>query len=146
LSNQAISLAHDAEGNGTALEAFATALNFANLALRDATGRDSELTQRITGLRDRLRDNRLQLAVLGQFKRGKSTFINALLGVAVLPVGVVPLTSVPVFISCAESPIARIHFKDGRPSEELATQTTEDIRNFLFGLSPKKQIPRIVSA
>jgi GTP-binding protein EngB required for normal cell division len=40
----------------------------------------------------------LTVAVLGQFKRGKSTLLNALIGRAVLPSGLLPVTSVPVSI------------------------------------------------
>ena len=49
-------------------------------------------------LRQRLVEQRLQIAVLGQFKRGKSTFLNALLGQPILPTGVLPLTAVRTFI------------------------------------------------
>lgn len=45
-------------------------------------------------LAERIREGRFYVAVLGQFKRGKSTLINALLGEALLPVGVAPVTSV----------------------------------------------------
>jgi hypothetical protein len=38
------------------------------------------------------------LAVLGQFKRGKSTLLNALLGEPLLPTSVVPLTAIPTFL------------------------------------------------
>ena len=34
---------------------------------------------------DKLRENRFNLVVLGAFKRGKSTLINALLGESILP-------------------------------------------------------------
>ena len=37
---------------------------------------------------------RLRVAVVGQFKRGKSTLLNAIVGAEVLPAGVLPLTSV----------------------------------------------------
>jgi hypothetical protein len=59
----------------------------------------STLAGRLHVLRDRLSRERLQLAVLGQFKRGKRTFINALLGANLLPTGVIPLTAVATFIS-----------------------------------------------
>jgi ribosome biogenesis GTPase A len=62
--------------------------------LETAIGTDSPLVVRLEELRHRLEHERLQLAVLGQFKRGKSTFINALLGADVLPTGVIPLTAV----------------------------------------------------
>jgi len=54
-------------------------------------------------LKSRLDQGRLHLAVLGQFKRGKSTLLNALLGEDVLPTDVVPLTAVPTFIRPAPS-------------------------------------------
>ncbi|HVW70360.1 MAG TPA: dynamin family protein, partial [Steroidobacteraceae bacterium] len=38
------------------------------------------------------------LVVVGQFKRGKSTVINALLGEPLLPTGVVPLTSIVTIV------------------------------------------------
>lgn len=40
------------------------------------------------------RDSPLDIAVLGQFKCGKSSLLNALLGSDVLPVGVLPVTAV----------------------------------------------------
>ncbi|MGA9753714.1 MAG: dynamin family protein, partial [Desulfobaccales bacterium] len=43
---------------------------------------------------DKLRENRFNLVILGAFKRGKSTLINALLGEPILPTAIVPLTSV----------------------------------------------------
>jgi len=45
-------------------------------------------------LRERLLEGRFFVACLGQYKRGKSTLINALLGEALLPSGVPPVTSV----------------------------------------------------
>lgn len=44
-------------------------------------------------------DDRFTLAVLGQFNRGKSSLMNALLGLDRLPVGLVPLTSVITKVS-----------------------------------------------
>lgn len=42
----------------------------------------------------RLAADRFQLAVVGQFSRGKTTLMNALLGGAYLPMGALPMTSV----------------------------------------------------
>jgi GTP-binding protein EngB required for normal cell division len=41
----------------------------------------------------KLAEDRFTLAVVGQFKRGKSSLMNALIGADVLPTGVLPLTS-----------------------------------------------------
>ena len=43
-------------------------------------------------LRRKLADEAFHLVVVGEFKRGKRSIINALLGEALLPTGVVPLT------------------------------------------------------
>jgi GTP-binding protein EngB required for normal cell division len=42
----------------------------------------------------KLAEDRFNLAVLGQFKRGKSSLMNAIIGRDLLPTGVLPLTSV----------------------------------------------------
>src|SRR5205809_637688 len=41
----------------------------------------------------RMRDHRFTVAVVGEFKTGKSTFVNALLGVDVVPTDVLPATA-----------------------------------------------------
>jgi len=63
---------------------------------------------------ERLRENRFNLVVLGEFKRGKSTFINSLLGKELLPTAVVPLTSAVTVVRYGEEEYADILFQDGR--------------------------------
>jgi GTP-binding protein EngB required for normal cell division len=79
---------------------------------------------------ERLRKGRLTLAVLGQFKRGKSTLINALLGAEVLPTSVLPLTSVVTSVVHGDSPALTVRFQDSReeahPVESLARFVTEE--------------------
>ena len=83
----------------------------------------------LAAARTRLAEDRFNLVVLGEFKRGKSTLINALLGRKVLPTGVVPLTSVVTTISAGDRDRLRVYFKDGtvreRPLDELAGYVTE---------------------
>jgi len=67
------------------------------LEIAEASGLD-RLTSRINDETDKLKQRRFHLVVLGQFKRGKTTFINALLGTELLPVGVIPVTSVITLI------------------------------------------------
>ncbi|AIS52907.1 dynamin family [Thermoanaerobacter kivui] len=52
--------------------------------------------------------------VLGQFKRGKSTFTNYILGADILPTGVVPLTSVITKIQYSPDIWAKVLYDDGR--------------------------------
>ena len=78
---------------------------------------------------DKLRTNRFNLVVLGAFKRGKSTLINALLGEAVLPTAIVPLTSVVTIIGYGEQLDIRVHFQNGQTRQiaqkELVDYITE---------------------
>ena len=83
----------------------------------------------ITRLLDKLRENRFNLVILGAFKRGKSTLINALLGEPVLPTAIVPLTSVVTILGYGESLDIQVHFQNGRSQTitqpELADYITE---------------------
>lgn len=63
---------------------------------------------------EKLSDNRFVLAVLGQFKRGKTTFINALLGENLLPTAVIPLTSIITVLKYGTALDIKIFFNDGR--------------------------------
>jgi GTP-binding protein EngB required for normal cell division len=63
---------------------------------------------------DRLRHNRFSVAVIGEFKRGKSSLINALLGEPrLLPVDIDVATSVPTVVSYGDQAQAMVHFADG---------------------------------
>jgi len=101
-----------------------TALDFG--AVRSAILRDVEIIVRVAEERrgnaaveeiretaTKLIDNHFYLAVLGQFKRGKTTLINSLLGADVLPVAVVPLTSIITILSYGERPEVVVHFLSG---------------------------------
>ena len=101
-------------------------------ALSEAVADHVLLSELVGSLRHRLEHQRLQLAVLGQFKRAKSTFINALLGASLLPIAVVPLTAVPVFISWRSHGLVRARFADHRPTEGITTDDPDVIRQFLF--------------
>jgi Dynamin family len=55
---------------------------------------DEQRAHEIRELLTRLAAGRFKLAVIGQFSRGKTTLMNALLGEAYLPMGALPMTSV----------------------------------------------------
>jgi len=52
-----------------------------------------ELKERVAAASHRLGHEKLNILVVGEFSRGKSTFINALIGLAVLPSKVNPTTA-----------------------------------------------------
>lgn len=60
----------------------------------DSTAEFPDLCARAARLADRLAAGCFHVAVVGDFKRGKSTVVNALMGCTVLPTGVVPCTAV----------------------------------------------------
>jgi predicted GTPase len=122
--------------------ALANELDQAGKAVASAIGAASPLRARLAGLRDRLRQERLQIAVLGQFKRGKSTFVNALLGAAVLPTAVVPLTAIPTLIAWRAEPLVRVQFKDGKPPQEFAATSPDAIRDLLFRFVTEEANPK----
>jgi hypothetical protein len=133
---------HDPQGESAVLATLANTLDYAMRALQASIGSDSGLVRRLGGFKERLHDSRLQLAVLGQFKRGKSTFINALLGAPLLPVAVVPLTAVPVFIAWRQSSCVQVRFKDGRSPEVLSAHEPDTISDFLFRFVAEEANPQ----
>ena len=68
---------------------------------------------------------RFYVACVGEFKRGKSTLINGLLGTDILPTGVPPVTSVPTIIRYGER-AARV-FRSG----QWSTIDPGDIRQYV---------------
>jgi GTPase SAR1 family protein len=68
-------------------------------------------------LREKIRTDVFNLVVVGQFKRGKTSLINALLGAAVLPVAVVPLTSIVTIVTYGETLRISVRFLNGRTAE-----------------------------
>ncbi|MBA8792917.1 GTP-binding protein EngB required for normal cell division [Friedmanniella endophytica] len=55
---------------------------------------------RLQALAARVEQPRLRVLVAGEAKRGKSTLVNRLIGVDLLPTGAIPLTAVPTTVVC----------------------------------------------
>jgi hypothetical protein len=83
-------------------------------------------------LRGRTAEGQFQIAVVGQFKRGKSSLLNALLGLPVLPTGVLPLTAIPTFIRYDDTPSLDITFED-HPEQLWSDMTITALRETLGG-------------
>jgi GTP-binding protein EngB required for normal cell division len=62
---------------------------------------------------ERISEGRFYVACIGQFKRGKSSILNALVGDSVLPTGVVPVTTVPTIVRYGSHAAARVRFETG---------------------------------
>ncbi|RMF69495.1 MAG: hypothetical protein D6743_01765, partial [Calditrichaeota bacterium] len=77
------------------------------------TNLPARLAEECRALREKIEQGQFNLVVMGQFKRGKSTLINALLGEALLPTAVVPLTSVVTVVRYGTQTEAEVAFQDG---------------------------------
>jgi hypothetical protein len=86
------------------------------LGSEHVSGEARELDARLAG-------GRFYVACVGQFKRGKSTLIGALIGEPILPTGFVPVTAVPTVIRYGARS-ARIRSMDGS-WKEIAVEELE---------------------
>ena len=66
-------------------------------------------------LLDRMENGHFEIGVFGRVSCGKSSLLNRLLGTAVLPVGVTPVTAVPTRIRFGDVPRATIEFARSQP-------------------------------
>jgi GTP-binding protein EngB required for normal cell division len=74
----------------------------------------------------------IDVAILGQFKAGKSSFINNLIGRDVLPVGVIPVTTVITRLHYGPREKAVITYFDGKTSEielEAVDEYISELKN-----------------
>lgn len=88
-----------------------------------------EFRSRISMLTSRMEDADLQVALFGRVSCGKSSLLNALLGTAVLPVGVNPITAVPTRLRYGTQLCAHITYASGSseavPLDAFAAMITE---------------------
>jgi GTP-binding protein EngB required for normal cell division len=98
------------------------------------------LLERLRDYASRLANEQFHLAVLGQFKRGKSTLINALIGQPLLPMGVLPLTAVPTFLSAGLSWRLKFLHSSGRV-EQNESATISDLARLLAEATTEENNP-----
>jgi hypothetical protein len=83
----------------------------------EALGRKNA-EQQCNELMVKLAEDRFTLAVLGQFKRGKSSLMNAIIGRELLPTGLLPLTSAITMLKYGpEDKLIINHFESPFPEE-----------------------------
>ena len=73
----------------------------------------------------RVSEGRFYVVCVGQFKRGKSTLLNALVSHEVVPTGFVPVTAVPTVIRYGDEPHARVRVRDGSWRDVAMTELKE---------------------
>lgn len=70
----------------------------------------------VAELIEKLENRDISVSIIGQFKRGKSSLANAILGDTILPVGIVPITSAVTKVVYGEK-AAEVRFQNGRVEE-----------------------------
>lgn len=81
--------------------------------------KNETLEREIESLLQRLAADRFYLTLAGQFSRGKSTLMNAMLGMDRLPTGVVPVTSVITSVSYNSREQVKMHFEGSNLTHEV---------------------------
>lgn len=92
----------------------------------------------------RLAEDRFQLAVIGQFSRGKSTLMNAILGRTYLPTGALPMTSVVTSVRYGTRPRVKVR---RRRDERWPIETSlDELVRFVAQASAEREELQVVSA
>ncbi|HXX44254.1 MAG TPA: dynamin family protein [Candidatus Acidoferrales bacterium] len=88
------------------------------------------IAEEAKSLAERLAEGRFYVVCVGQFKRGKSTLLDAIVGDRVLPTGILPVTSVPTVVRWGRTRSARVRFRGGNwleiPPDELTQYVSEE--------------------
>ena len=100
----------------------------------------TKLLENIDQLKSRLGRDTFKVMILGEFKRGKSTFINSLLGEEILPAFATPCTAVINEIKFAEEKSAVLHFRDDVKPEDVLIYTDE-VKAHVNTFSSGGQVP-----
>lgn len=84
-------------------------------------------------LKERVHSDNFKVLVLGEFKRGKSTFINALLGNEILPAYATPCTAIINEVKWGDSPSALLHYEQSNDGSKLPPKpvSIEDIEQYV---------------
>ncbi len=86
---------------------------------------EHSVQQELTEVADKLLNNRFYLVIVGLFKRGKSSLINALLDKELAPVAVTPLTAVITFFEWGDNTSAEVFYRNGIKQEIAISDVAE---------------------
>ena len=102
-----------------------------------------EFRSTLSMILDRLEDNSFEIAMFGRVSSGKSSLLNAILEIDVLPVGVTPITAVPTRLAYAESPVVNVWFANRSPERYEMSLLPEFVAEEL-NPGNEKHVTRIV--
>jgi len=96
----------------------------------------------ISSILDRVEDRAFEIAIFGRVSSGKSSLLNALFEADILPIGVTPVTAVPVRILFGEKPSAVITFVQA-PAQTVDVSRLSEYSTEQQNPENKKQVTRI---
>jgi len=88
------------------------------------------------------KEKTLNVAVLGRFKAGKSSFLNHVLGRSLLPVGVIPVTAIVTEIQWGPQERATIEYANGK-NETVPVERIGDFISEIHNPENAKQVARV---
>lgn len=77
--------------------------------------------------------NQYTFIVVGEFSTGKSSFVNAIMGQSILPVGITPTTATINILKYGQE-ATRVHYKDGKVEELQSQQLNQFIASQLTNI------------
>lgn len=92
-------------------------------------------SQSLHVIQDKLQNHSFSVGIMGEFKRGKSTVINALLGKSILPADILPCSATLNQIKWDVKPHAEVHFKD----EGKKDVTIDELANYVTKLTEESE-------
>jgi GTPase SAR1 family protein len=113
--------------------------------LRDIAGRvglEESVIELIESSLQRSKENKFSIAVVGEFKRGKSTFINALLGKEVLPADILPCSATLNRVTYGLQPSVTVVYRDdedGDQEEKRDSIELDQLTDYVTKLTPESE-------
>ncbi|MBQ7990213.1 MAG: dynamin family protein [Oscillospiraceae bacterium] len=112
------------------LQEYASSLNLANTA------------RSIGDVIEKAANEHFEVAIVGEFKRGKSTLINAILGQEVLPADVLPATATLNRVTYSKEPYVVVEYKDGTSERVDINRLAEYVTKLSFDSEKKAETVR----
>lgn len=94
-----------------------------------------KIKDRIRELANSISTRIYRVAVIGEFKRGKSSLINALIGSKILPTDILPMTASVTRVRYGENKKITVHYKSG----EYEEKTIEELINYATKFDAEKE-------
>lgn len=87
--------------------------NLRKLSKNEYISKRPELSQMVNNLESEIHQDCYKILVLGEFKRGKSTLVNALLGRSIVPMDVLPETATLNEVVYSDTPFVKVFYSNG---------------------------------